>query len=96
MPWFRTFIRGEHFLLESDGQVQAVGFYATRFVEASGPGIAESAAVELIRADQKLRSSVRNDRSDPPKIFVDEIEEIELQDVPASHPGYTFFPEGEP
>ena len=96
MPWFRTFIRGEHFLLESDGQVRALGFYTTRFVEAGGPEAAEFAAVDLIRADQKLRTSLRNDRSDPPKMFVDEIEEIEPLDVPANNPGYTFFPEDEP
>lgn len=95
MPWFRTFIRGEHFLLESEGQVRALGFFTTRFVEASTPADAEFAAVGLVRADAKLRTSVRNDHSDPPKMFVDEIEEIEALDVPADNPGYTFFSEDE-
>lgn len=96
MPWFRTFIRGEHFLLESEGQVRALGFYTTRFVEAADPEAAEFAAVDLIRTDQKIRNSVRNHRSDPPKMFVDEIEEIEPINVPANNPGYAFFPEDGP
>ncbi len=96
MPWFRTSIRGEHFLIEKDGQVCPLGFYTTRFVEADGPDVAESAAVDLIRADQKLRTSVRNDRADPPRIFIDEIEEIQFSDVPANNPGYVFFPDDEP
>ena len=101
MPRFRTFIRGEHFLLESDGQIHALGFYTTRFIEAADHSAAEFAAVDLIRADQKLCGSIRNNCSDPPQIFIDqieeieEIEEIELIGVPAINSGYTFCPEDE-
>ena len=95
MPWFRTLIRGKHFLIESEGRVRPHGFYTTRFVEANGPEAAEFAAVDLIRADQELRSAVRNDSTSPPRMFVEEIEEIEPLDVPPTNSGYTFFEEDE-
>ena len=95
MPWFRTFIRGKHFLLEHDGRIRAHGFYAARFVETDGTAAAELAAVALIRADLTLRTSLRNDISDPPQLFVDEIEEIDPLDVPPSNPGLVFFSEDE-
>jgi hypothetical protein len=34
MKKFRVFLRGENFLMKSEGAVRRFGFYTTRFVEA--------------------------------------------------------------
>lgn len=92
MPLFRTLIRGERFLIESEGQIKLLGFYTTRFVEASDPEDAEYKAVDLIRNDQALRECIRNTKSDPPTMFVEKIDELEQGEELPSNTGYTFFP----
>jgi hypothetical protein len=96
MPWFRTLVRGENFLMSTDGKTERLGFYTTRFVEAEGPEGAEMAAVESIRADTQLAQAISNDRSDPPMIFVDEIQEIMETDILSVGSGFTFFPTESP
>jgi hypothetical protein len=75
--------------MEVDGKPTRVGFYTTRFVEANNGDGAEVLAVDLIRSDSWLRKAVSNDRSDPPMIFAEEIEEV---DVPEDALGFSFFP----
>ena len=58
-------------------KVRRMGFYTTVFVTARSPKDAELRAVNVIRHDKVLRASVRNAKDDPPKIFIDEI--VELQ-----------------
>ena len=75
------------------GNVECVGFYTTRFIEAETSEEAEKAAVALIRTDPKLKHSVLNERNDPPMVFVDSNEEVSESDVPDIAQGFTFFPE---
>ena len=71
---------------------QLTGFYTTRCVVASDATDAEYRAIDLVRNDPKLRRSVRNTRSDPPLMFVEEIREVTTF-APLKPPGsgYTFF-----
>jgi hypothetical protein len=87
--YFRVALNGEDFWLQMEGRPQRVGFFTTRFVEASHAQEAELAAVDLLRRDEKLKPL--NDRSDPPGIFADEIEEVDQADVPRVVPGFAFF-----
>jgi hypothetical protein len=68
-----------------------MGFYTTRFVEAANPAAAEYAAVDVLRVEGKL--TPLNDGSDPPKVFVGEVEEIDREEVPSIAKGFTFFPD---
>ena len=71
-----------------------MGFYTTRFVEAESPKEAENLSVELIKNDSKLKDTVLNDRSDPPKIYLESIDELESfggNSVPGD--GYIFYPD---
>jgi hypothetical protein len=92
MALFRVFLRGTNFLLEVDGKSTLLGFYATRFVEAANREGAELLAIDLIRNDDWLQKSVSNDRSDPPMLFADEIEEIDKGGVNEMPSGFSFFP----
>jgi hypothetical protein len=73
-----------------DGRRQCMGFYTTRFVEASNREDAELKAVDLLRSEGRLKPL--NDRDDPPTVSAGEIEEVRPSDVPAIVPGFAFFP----
>ena len=93
MKKYKLFIHGENFLLNLD-QSQKHGFYTTRFVEAENEGEAEEKAVGMLRNDSNLRDKVSNAVSDPPKMFVEKIVELnsfEGIDLPGT--GYTFYVE---
>ena len=81
-------------MIDSDDGPKKKGFYTTRFVEADSPEVAEKLSVELIKNDTELQNSVLNDRSDPPMIYLESLEELNSfgdNNVPGS--GYTFYPE---
>ena len=81
---FRVLVRGENFLLESEGAVKRFGFYTTRFVEAPNETEAERLAIETLRQDDRLRGCVLNDRSDPPLLFAEEIAALSSPDTDKS------------
>jgi hypothetical protein len=89
---WRVYLRGENFLLSLDGKPARMGFYTTRFVQANTRDGAEILAVDLIRQDRWLRDSTSNQRTDPPRIFADEIDAVDASAVPDVAAGYTFFP----
>jgi hypothetical protein len=96
MRKFRVFIRGEHFLLNLDGERRKVGFYTTRFVEAPDEREAELAAIEILRNDPQLVKGVLNERSDPPMMYAEEITELaDLEGCPVPGTGFAFFTEDE-
>lgn len=70
-----------------------MGFYTTRSVEAGDPEAAELAAVDLLRGEGQLKPL--NERGDPPRVFVDEIEEVDPPHMPSVVEGFTFFPDQE-
>ena len=89
MKKFRVFVRGENFHLKEEGSVKRFGFYTTRFVEALDEDQAEQTAVELVRSEDQLREAVCNDQSDPPMIFVEEIDQISTFEAQRS--GFTLY-----
>jgi hypothetical protein len=93
MPHYRVELNGKNFLLTMDGKASRFGFLTSRFVQAQDTTQAELDAVQLIRGDPGL-SGVLNERSDPPMIYCEGIEEVEPFD-PASvvQLGLIFYPE---
>ncbi len=93
MPSYRCLIEGRNFLVCINGEKSKQGFYKTVFVNSANPEQAELDAVQLIR-ESDLRDLVKNDRSDPPMLFLDEIEEIEEQEIENYSPGgATWYPD---
>lgn len=58
----QVLLTGQNLSIELEDKVQKVGFYTTRFVESE----LESSAVDLIRADARLLTMMRNAVDDPP------------------------------
>ena len=78
MPKYRVFVHGMNFRLRlSDAEhAERLGFYVTSFVEADSPDAAESAVIDLLRHQPKLRGTVLNAPDDPPRMSAEEVEEI--------------------
>jgi len=94
MKTFRVLVLGRNFLFAHiDGKSEAVrptGFYTTRFVTADDATAAEYQVMAAIRADEKLRSALRNPRTDPPIMVAEELEEVPSIPDDASE-SYVFF-----
>ena len=91
MPAFTVTMNGRNFLTEIDGVSKKLGFYTTRDVEAADQQQAVAAAIQLMRASDKLRTLVRNPAEDPPQMFVDEVVAIEKIDQSKPVPGFSFY-----
>lgn len=75
MKKYRVMVEGVNFLIEMDSEVRKFGFFTTRFVEAGDKEEAEARALDMLRVE--LKRLVRNEKSDSPMMFVEEIEELE-------------------
>ncbi len=92
MPCYRALVRGENFIVNFDGKRKRVGFYQTVYVRSADPTAIESAAIQIVREDRELQKITLNVIDPEPKLFLDEIEEIEESGFPASQPrGRSFF-----
>lgn len=92
MKKYRVFVRGENFIVRGDEQDQKLGFYTTVFVEALDEQSAEFKAMELLRTDQKLVSITLNSKSNPPMMYMEEIEELEtFEGLNLPRTGFAFF-----
>src|SRR4051812_30040808 len=95
MHKYRAFIHGVNFQIRNHdkGIVEPLGFYVSAFVEADSPQKAESIVIDLVRDEQELRESVLNPRDDPPRLFVEEVEEISEWPAETARPltGFAFY-----
>jgi hypothetical protein len=90
MAIFRCLIRGENFPGELIGQSAAVGFHATRFVDAQSAEEAERIAVASLRADAALTVSVEP-RIKNAKVYFESIEEVPPDTERVPNTGFSFF-----
>ena len=90
MPLYRCFIRGENFPGELIGQTTAIGFHATRFVDAQSAHEAERIAVAALREDAALTVTV-DPRVKNAKVFFESIEEVPSDTERVPNTGFAFF-----
>lgn len=80
--------------MTDDGTKTSMGFYTTRWVEASTPEEAEITAIELIKNDHELKAAIINEKDAPPMLYKENISEIEnFEGVNPPGAGYTFYRE---
>jgi hypothetical protein len=90
MPWFRLFACGEDFPVIIDNNVEVVGFYTTRYVEAETQGEAEALASEMLFEDEDLQPPP-GDWSDLQSRIV--FEEVQQVSAPVDiDDNFSFFP----
>lgn len=92
MTKFEVCIRGTNFLIKTDNQVRKNGFYAFRTIEANDM----SGALEIVMGAIKseLKDAVLNDKSDPPKVSVEDIYEVYYYQDKIEWQGKILLPEG--
>ena len=94
MPVFRCFIRGENFPGSLAGEPEPIGFYTTRFIEASSPSEAELAALDALRAEPEFELVRPEDRMGDAQVYFEQIEEVPAEVGRGPGKGFTFFPMG--
>jgi len=90
---YRVLVNGRNFLIEWDGSVQKRGFYVTRFVNAEGKESAESEAISALRNDAHLQELTQNEQMDPPRLFIEEIEQVSDNNGAANNTGLSWYDE---
>jgi hypothetical protein len=80
MKKYRVMLNSTNMLLRDadDGTLTKHGFYAHRYLEANDEVQAEERAVKMIIEEYK--DYVKNERDDPPVVYVESIEEIEISE----------------
>ena len=90
MKKYRVLIEGKNFLVKIESKIELHGFFTTRFIEARHETEAEKIALDLIR--DELKDVVLNERSDPPMMYIDKIDElISFGDNLVPGAGFTWF-----
>lgn len=90
MPLFRCSIRGENFPGELIGRTTAIGFHATRFVDAKSAEEAERIAVAALREDATLTVTAEP-RVKNAKVYFESIEEVPSETERVPNEGFSFF-----
>ena len=85
-------LEGRNFILDYEGEPTRFGFSTTRHVEAADPEEAERRAIQDVRSDDRLNTSLLNDPSNPPRVTVTRSIEVESFDSDRSPElGYIFY-----
>jgi hypothetical protein len=96
MPKFRAFIKGVNLLIHSEDSQRIVpsGFYVNAFVDAHSAGAAQDSAIALVR-QSRVYAAACNTADDPPRIAVEELEEISEWPVGTQRPltGFALYDE---
>jgi hypothetical protein len=90
---YQVMLRGENFEIESEDEVQNLGFYTTRIVKAESPQEAEIKAIELVKNDPWLKEPIVSDSSFTPMIYLETIDEAKWWKRLGGK-GYTFWEMG--
>jgi hypothetical protein len=101
--YFKAVVNGRNFQLTwAEGEnerprIKRKGFYTTVHVRARSQREAEARAMKLLRADKALCKSVRNPASDPPLMFLEELEELSsFKGCRLPRTGFAFYSERGP
>ena len=93
MPLFRCSIRGDNFPGKLIGQSKPIGFYTTRYVDATSATEAEQLVVELLRNDKDLNVAGKY-RTQDARVFFESIVEVVPDAERKPNKGFTFFTMG--
>ena len=97
MPKYRAFVSGRNLLVYSHDAQRVVpsGFYVTAFVDATSPQAAEFESLQLVRQSH-VYAAAQNASDDPPRIAVEEVEQIADWPPDTARPltGFALYDEG--
>jgi hypothetical protein len=92
MKKFIVMLEGRNFIFNYEGEPTRFGFSTTRHVEAADAEEAERRAIQDVLEDDQLNASLLNDPSNPPRVTMTRIIEVESFDPDRSPQlGYIFY-----
>ena len=94
MKKYKVIVEGNNFLIRFEDKIKKYGFFTVRFVEAQNEAEAETKVIEMLRNDANLVALVRNEETDPPMMYAEEIEEVKSFgkfSVPGT--GFAWYPD---
>ena len=92
MKKYKVLVEGVNCLIAVDNEMGKYGFFTTRFVEAGNKDDAEARVIDMLRVE--LKTVVQNEKSDPPMIFAEEIEELEtFPEFNVPRTGFAWYPD---
>ena len=94
MPWYKCSVVGKDFPGSILGKSQLIGFYTTRFVEATTTEEAEVLALNHLKDEPKLRLPGDIPKQTSARVTFEEIVEIETPESPVVQTGFCFFEMG--
>lgn len=80
MPWFRCLTEGQNFPGILIGEIEPIGFFATRYVVAESPNQAKIEVLALLRNDSSLQVPPDLSKPKEAQIFFERIEEVDQSD----------------
>ncbi len=90
MPFFRALLSVKNLPGEIIGRASPVGFFVTRFVEATDRVAAEEAIRELLRSDAKFVQYFQ--KAPNAALVVEEMVEISKAQIPLQEQGLVWYP----
>ena len=93
MAWYLTLVNGRNFLLDFDDKIGRYGFHQAVLVQGTDLAEAETNAIGVVKSDEVLQQLVKNERSDPPMLFLHSYQELDDFDLPPPPEGRTYYPE---
>jgi hypothetical protein len=94
VAWFRCLVRGENFPGEVIDQAGPVGFYVTRFIEATSADDAESRVLEALRKDPRLALPANLKPAGNTRVYFEETGEVAADQVLSVEQGFAWYPMG--
>jgi hypothetical protein len=91
MTWYKCFVEGENFSGELIGENRLIGFFTTRFVEATSIDDVEKTVLSNLRKESVFQFSAGIKLSSGAMVYINEIIEIDAEDVPQTQPGLSFY-----
>jgi len=90
MQKYKILAEGKNFLVNVNGMPEKMGFFTTRFLEASDQEEAQRMTLEVIR--NQLQGVVLNAQSDPPTLIIDTVQKLdEFGDHHVPGSGFSWF-----
>ncbi len=78
MKRYRILLKGNNFLMNTNGKPRKHGFHQNLVIEADSPKKAKLIALATTRLDKELKGILLNKESDPPEIRVDTFWELDV------------------
>ena len=78
MKKYKVMLNGQNLLIDIGEGLTKYGFYTTQCVSAKSKAEAELMVIDAIKQLDEIKSGMKNEIKDPPLIYAEEIEEVEI------------------